>query len=53
MQDTDANYRVLQEGNLATEVGLTVLDVVGVYCSHFKVNGEISLDAIQVYLTER
>ncbi|XP_071839033.1 dedicator of cytokinesis protein 11-like isoform X31 [Apostichopus japonicus] len=36
VQDTDANYRVLQEGNLATEVGLTVLDVVGVYCSHFK-----------------
>ena len=29
--------RVLQEANLAAEVGLIVLDVMGTYCTHFKV----------------
>ncbi|KAJ8031225.1 Dedicator of cytokinesis protein 9 [Holothuria leucospilota] len=41
--DNEAAYRVQQEANLATEVGLTVLDIIGVYCSHFKA----ALDANQ------
>ena len=33
--DGDNVYRALLESNLTTEVGLVVLDTVGVFCAHF------------------
>ncbi|KAL3207342.1 hypothetical protein MRX96_039706 [Rhipicephalus microplus] len=34
--DGDSFYRALLEANMATEVGLIALDVLGLYCSRFK-----------------
>ncbi|XP_077513928.1 dedicator of cytokinesis protein Ziz isoform X7 [Amblyomma americanum] len=34
--DGDSFYRALLEANMATEVGLITLDVLGLYCSRFK-----------------
>ena len=33
----DLNTRILMEGNLANEVGLVVLDLLELFCNHFKV----------------
>uniref|UniRef100_T1J4R8 Dedicator of cytokinesis protein 9 n=1 Tax=Strigamia maritima TaxID=126957 RepID=T1J4R8_STRMM len=34
--DADTVYRVLLEANMASEVSLICLDVLGLYCTHFK-----------------
>lgn len=34
--DSERLYQALLEANLATEVGLTVLDCLGLYCLHFR-----------------
>ncbi|RZF44325.1 hypothetical protein LSTR_LSTR006875 [Laodelphax striatellus] len=34
--ESSSLYQALLEANLATEVGLTVLDALGLYCIHFK-----------------
>ncbi|BES88459.1 Hypothetical protein domain [Nesidiocoris tenuis] len=34
--ESSSLYQALLEANLATEVGLTVLDVLGLYCLHFR-----------------
>ncbi|XP_067121236.1 dedicator of cytokinesis protein 9 isoform X3 [Centruroides vittatus] len=36
--ESDNLYRALLEANMATEVGLIALDVLGLYCFHFKEN---------------
>lgn len=36
----DLKTRVLMEGNLSNEVGLVVLDLVELFCNHFKVRIE-------------
>ena len=35
--DADAMVKALQEANMATEVGLIVLDILFLYCNTFKV----------------
>ncbi|XP_046338287.2 dedicator of cytokinesis protein 9-like isoform X11 [Haliotis rufescens] len=34
--DADAMMRALKEANMTTEVGLVVLDILGLYCQYFK-----------------
>ncbi len=39
LSESEAGHRIQQEANMANEVGLVVLDVMGLYCTHFKVTG--------------
>lgn len=40
LSEIDIDKKARQESNLSTEIGIVVLDMIELFCGHFKVNLE-------------